>query len=142
VLESANSCPRRCYTILLTCCLHACVCACAICLVLVCDVQEFVANIADLCPEYCVGSIITELLQTDSAEAQLIALRTLHLVATSVPQELATELDLQGSSVRKSSALAAGGSTSSSTVGGSSGSRRMVRVSLGLGLHTCECQPL
>jgi hypothetical protein len=94
-------------------------------------VQEFVANIADLCPEYCVGSIVSELLQTDSAEAQLIALRTLHLVATSVPQEFASDLDLQGSSIRKSSALATGGSTSSSTIGGSGSCRRMVRVSLG-----------
>lgn len=91
--------------------------------------QDFVANIADLCPEYCVGTVIMDLLQSDAAEAQLIALRGLHLVATSVPQDTAASLGLQASTVRKSSTFAVGSSTSSSVAGSSTGNKRMVKVS-------------
>ena len=85
-------------------------------------------NIADLCPEYCVGSVILDLLQTESAEAQLIALHSLHLVATSVPQDVASSLDVAASTVRKSSTFAAGSSTSSSIAGGTGSNKQMVRV--------------
>lgn len=88
------------------------------------------ANIADLCPEYCVNAIIMDLLQTDSAEAQLIALRSLHLVATSVPQDVASAMDVQASTVRKSSSFAVGSSTSSSIAGVTSSHKRMVKVSV------------
>jgi len=89
-----------------------------------------VANIADLCPEYCVGAVIMDLLQSDAAEAQLIALRSLHLVATSVPQDTAASLGLQASTVRKSSTFVVGSSTSSSVAGSGTGNNRMVKVSL------------
>lgn len=96
--------------------------------------QDFVADIADLCPEYCVGSIIHDLLQSDSPDAQLIGLRSLHLVATSVPQDMAAALDLRASRLKRSTTLGLGGSTSSSAssnlggAGSSNGSRRMVQV--------------
>jgi hypothetical protein len=91
--------------------------------------QEFVAQFANLSPDYCVSSVIMDLLQTDSPEAQLIALRSLHLIATSVPQEVAASLDVQGSTVRKSSTLAVGSSTSSSMAGSTTSAKRMARVS-------------
>lgn len=94
--------------------------------------QAFVANVADLCPEYCANIIIELLNESTSTEAQLLALRSLLLLATSVPTGAAAALNLQ-TAVRKSSALDAGGSTSSSSssmAGGSGCNRRMVTVGL------------
>eukprot|EP00775_Hariotina_reticulata_P013221 gene13221-13351_t len=70
--------------------------------------QDFVSDVADLSPEYCVGSIIPDLLQSESYEAQLIALRTLHLVVTSVPSGSSFALQQRVSTPRRSMALAAG----------------------------------
>lgn len=100
--------------------------------------QEFVSQIADLCPEYCVSSVVMELLQTDSPEAQLIALRSLHLVATSVPQHVAASLDLQTGTLRRSSSLAVGSSTGSSMSGGTA-NRRMGKVN-GVGVGALSWQ--
>jgi hypothetical protein len=91
--------------------------------------QDFVSDVADLNPEYCVGSILQDLLASDSPDAQLIALRTLHLVATSVPADSAAALDVRASMPRRSTALA--GSSSSWLGGGrGAGGRRMVQVGL------------
>lgn len=102
--------------------------------------QDFVAQIADLCPEYCISSVVMDMLQADSPEAQLIALRSLHLVATSVPQDVAASLDVQASTARKSSTLAVASSTSSS-MAGTTTNRRMVRVSAGLQTWAANLQP-
>jgi hypothetical protein len=86
-----------------------------------------VSDVADLNPEYCVGSILQDLLASDSPDAQLIALRTLHLVATSVPADSAAALDVRASMPRRSTVLAG---SSSSWLGGArgAGGRRMVQV--------------
>jgi hypothetical protein len=89
-----------------------------------------VANIADLCPEYCANIIIELLQEAASPEAQLLALRSLLLLATSVPQDAASALNLP-SAVRRSSALHPGCSNSSSSMPGGRGcSKRMVTVSV------------
>jgi hypothetical protein len=91
--------------------------------------QAFVANIADLCPEYCANITIELLQEAASPEAQLLALRSLLLPATSVPQDAASALNLP-STVRRSSALHPGGSSSSSMPGCRGCSKRMVTVSV------------
>jgi hypothetical protein len=100
--------------------------------------QDFVAQIADLCPEHCVGSVIPELLGSEAPEAQLIGLRALYAVCTSVPHDCAAAQDLPASSQRRRSTPLAGagsGSTSSSNTwgggarGGSGSTRRLVHVS-------------
>jgi hypothetical protein len=97
------------------------------CLCAVHCLQDFVSDVADLNPEYCVGSILQDLLASDSPDAQLIALRTLHLVATSVPADSTAALDVRASMPRRSTALA--GSSSSWLAGGRGvGGRRMVQV--------------
>jgi hypothetical protein len=78
-----------------------------------------VSDVADLSPEYCVGSIIPDLLQSESHEAQLIALKTLHLVATSVPSGSPLALQQRASTPRRSMAL---------TTGQGSCIKRMVQV--------------
>lgn len=87
--------------------------------------QDFVADVADLNPEYCVGSIVPDLLQTDSLEAQLIALRALHLVATSVPRDSVAAFERDGNIPRRSTTLAASSSNNSS-----SNSKQMMQVRL------------
>lgn len=89
------------------------------------------ANIADLCPEYCANIIIELLQEVASPDAQLLALRSLLLLATSVPQDAVSALNLP-STVRRSSALHRGGSNSSSSSmpGGRGCSKRMVTVSV------------
>eukprot|EP00879_Flechtneria_rotunda_P032456 GHRR01035664.1.p1 GENE.GHRR01035664.1~~GHRR01035664.1.p1 ORF type:complete len:213 (+),score=74.94 GHRR01035664.1:20-658(+) len=69
--------------------------------------QEFVSNVADLHPDYCIGSIVPDLLASDSSEAQLIALRVLQLVVTSVPQDSAAGAEQRASLAKRSTALAA-----------------------------------
>jgi hypothetical protein len=107
--------------------------------------QDFVGDIADLCPEYCVRSIIPELLASDAPESQLIGLRALHLVATSVPQGVAAGLELRASRLKRSAAHGVGGggggSTSSSASGfsGTSGSKRLVQVSWCARVCTSAC---
>lgn len=93
--------------------------------------QEFLANIADLCPEYCIRSIVLDLLQSDSVEAQLLGLHTLHVIATSVPVGQSTSLGLQGCAIRNSTTLALRGSssTSNSLAGSATNSRHMMQVS-------------
>eukprot|EP00882_Tetradesmus_deserticola_P022278 GHRQ01024176.1.p1 GENE.GHRQ01024176.1~~GHRQ01024176.1.p1 ORF type:complete len:414 (+),score=204.30 GHRQ01024176.1:79-1320(+) len=92
--------------------------------------QDFVSDVADLNPEYCAGGILQDLLATDSHDAQLIALRTLHLVAKSVPADSAAALDVQASMLRRSTTLAA---SASGTLGSGrgAGGRRMVQVGNG-----------
>jgi hypothetical protein len=46
-----------------------------------CFLQEFIADVVDLNPEYAVSNIILELLQSESLESQLIALKALTLVS-------------------------------------------------------------
>lgn len=77
------------------------------------------SDVADLSPEYCVGSIIPDLLQSESHEAQLIALKTLHLVVTSVPSGSPLALQQRASMPRRSMAL---------TTGQGSCIKRMVQV--------------
>lgn len=85
---------------------------------------------ADLNPEYCVSSIVLDLLQSDSADAQLIGLRTLYLVATSVPRSSTAAIGVQASIPRRSLGLSA-----SSLSGSSSSGKRMMQV----GLCACLC---
>eukprot|EP00878_Enallax_costatus_P025090 GHUV01026811.1.p1 GENE.GHUV01026811.1~~GHUV01026811.1.p1 ORF type:complete len:320 (+),score=100.11 GHUV01026811.1:486-1445(+) len=89
--------------------------------------QDFIADVADLNPEYCVGSIVSDLLQMDSMDSQLIALRTLHLVATSVPRDSAAALEADGLAPRRSITLTA---SSASTY--SSSSKQMVQLPTGV----------
>jgi hypothetical protein len=89
--------------------------------------QDFVSDVADLNPEYCVGSILQDLLASDSPDAQLIALRTLHLVATSVPAGSAAAADVQASMPRRSTALAGSCGSLQGAVRDAAG-RRMVQV--------------
>lgn len=85
--------------------------------------QDFIADVADLNPEYCVGSIVSDLLQMDSLDSQLIALRTLHLVATSVPCDSAAAFESDGLAPRRSTTL-----TASSTSAYNSSNKQLVQV--------------
>ncbi|WIA40102.1 hypothetical protein OEZ86_013510 [Tetradesmus obliquus] len=89
--------------------------------------QDFVSDVADLSPEYCVGSILQDLLASDSPDAQLIALRTLHLVATSVPAGSAAALGVAAGLPRRSTALA-GSCGSLQGMGRDGAGRRMVQL--------------
>lgn len=83
---------------------------------------------ADLNPDYTIGSLLPELLQSDLTEAQLLGLRTLQLVAMSVPADSGAAVEARAAASRRSvAAVAASGS------GGSSSSKRMVQVRAGPG---------
>lgn len=87
--------------------------------------QEFISEIADLNPEYAVSGIVLDLLQSDSTEAQIIAMRALYLIATSVPAGKATAVERSSGQLRRTSQK-----------GATAAGRRMVQVCSSLACHT------
>ncbi|KAI8469209.1 MAG: cell morphogenesis central region-domain-containing protein [Monoraphidium minutum] len=99
---------------------------------------EFVAELADLNPEYALGAVVLDMLQqSDAPETQTTALRALQVMLTSVPAARAAEA-LEAAGVPGAEAAGGGGggagrlrhSGGALLLGQQQAGRRMVQVSL------------